>query len=457
MTRLPPTDYLTWRLQRDPVLQPTIVSVLMLDSRPDWNALIDAVDRCTRAVPELRRQLISSALPLTAPHWESDTWFDLSWHVQRASLIPRVDLDAVLEFARREAMTPFDPDRPLWRSTLLTSPDDSSGSALVLKIHHSLTDGISGVRILARLCDLERSPDPSTIRPAPPVQERANLRSSVIGECSQNFRSIQRNCSRSVAACLGLAKHPRQTARDGFELAVSLARLVRPITSTLSPVMVNRGYGRRLAAFEVPVDALVRAAHANGGTVNDAFLTAVLIGLRRYHLLHGFSVRSLRVTMPISLRTPDDPLGGNRISLSRFMMPADRTDPVDVMHRVHELVRCQVRERSIQHSGAVAAVLSRMPITLIAGILEHVDFVASDVPGSPAPLYLAGARIERLFAFSPTLGTALNVTMTSYAGTCFIGVNIDTAAVPDVSALTECLVSGFDAVLGLSGGRAAES
>ncbi|WP_255218422.1 WS/DGAT domain-containing protein, partial [Nocardia abscessus] len=66
-------------------------------------------------------------------------------------------------------------------------------------------------------------------------------------------------------------------------------------------------------------------------------------------------------------------------------------------------------ERSVPHSATVAAILNRVPIALIAAMLEHVDFVASDVPGSRVPLYLAGARIERMFAFSPTLGTALNV------------------------------------------------
>ncbi|MBF6514213.1 DUF1298 domain-containing protein [Nocardia cyriacigeorgica] len=454
MTRLSQTDYLTWRLQRNPVLKPTIVSIMMLDAEPDWDALVEAIDCCTRSVPELRARLVPSVLPLTAPRWEPDAAFDLSWHVQRASLVPRVDLNSVLEFARRYATEPFDPDRPLWRSTLLTGPDDSDGCALVLKIHHCLTDGVGGVRILAGLCDIEPSGRPRSTYP-PPAQEHSGFRGSAAPRWP-GFGAIQGGASWSVATALRALAHPLESARASAELATSLARLVRPITSTLSPVMINRGPARTLSAFQVPVDALARAAHANGCTMNDAFLTAVLCGLRRYHLQHDRPIQRLRVTMPISLRGADDPLGGNRISLSRFVVPADGNDASSLMRYVGAVVRDHLAERSVPHSAAVAAILNRVPIALIAAMLEHVDFVASDVPASRVPLYLAGARIERMFAFSPTLGTALNVTMTSYAGTCFVGVNVDTAAVPDTDTLTECLVNGFRAVLDLNKDRAAQ-
>lgn len=61
---------------------------------------------------------------------------------------------------------------------------------------------------------------------------------------------------------------------------------------------------------------------------NDAFLAAVGAGLRRYHERHGTSVDKLRVTMPISIRRPEHPIGGNRITLMRFKVPVGIVDPV---------------------------------------------------------------------------------------------------------------------------------
>ena len=41
--------------------------------------------------------------------------------------------------------------------------------------------------------------------------------------------------------------------------------------------------------------------------------------------------------------------------------------------------------------------------------------------------------------FGPTIGTSLKTTLLAYAGTCVIGINIDTAAVPDPHVLLACL------------------
>jgi hypothetical protein len=85
-------------------------------------------------------------------------------------------------------------------------------------------------------------------------------------------------------------------------------------------------------------------------------------------------------------------------------------------------------------------------------MLKHIDFLASNVPGIRVPLYLTGAKIDRWYGFGPTIGAALNVTLMTCCGTCFLGVNIDTGAVPDTEALMSCLQDGFDEVLGVGGG-----
>jgi len=41
----------------------------------------------------------------------------------------------------------------------------------------------------------------------------------------------------------------------------------------------------------------------------------------------------------------------------------------------------------------------------------------------------------------------VNATLLSYEGTCFIGLNIDTGAVPDASVMAECVREGFSEIL----------
>jgi len=57
------------------------------------------------------------------------------------------------------------------------------------------------------------------------------------------------------------------------------------------------------------------------------------------------------------------------------------------------------------------------------------------------------------YGFGPTIGSGLNATLMSYAGTCNIGVNMDTGAVTEPELMASCLAKGFEQILAL--GRSA--
>jgi hypothetical protein len=71
-----------------------------------------------------------------------------------------------------------------------------------------------------------------------------------------------------------------------------------------------------------------------------------------------------------------------------------------------------------------------MPRWYIGSILRHVDFLASDVPGIPVPVFLGGARVRMQYAFGPTIGSAVNVTLLTRVDTCALGIDVDTGAIP---------------------------
>ena len=102
-------------------------------------------------------------------------------------------------------------------------------------------------------------------------------------------------------------------------------------------------------------------------------------------------------------------------------------------------------------ANAIAGTLNVLPRGYIGGMLKHVDFLASNVPGIPVPLYLAGARVTNFYGFGPTIGAALNLTLISYCGTCFVGINSDMGAVSDPDVLVDCLRDGFDEILDVAG------
>jgi hypothetical protein len=157
--------------------------------------------------------------------------------------------------------------------------------------------------------------------------------------------------------------------------------------------------------------------------------------------------------MPISLRTDADPVGGNRVTLQRFVVPVGTGDTAERMRAIGACSRSATAERALPLSNAIAGALNVVPTGVLGEMLKHVDFLASNVPAPALALYLGGAEVTGLFAWGPTIGASFNVTLLSYRGTCCMGVTVDTAAVPDPDALMACLQEGFDELLALGARR----
>ena len=150
----------------------------------------------------------------------------------------------------------------------------------------------------------------------------------------------------------------------------------------------------------------------------------------------------------------DDTGWGNKITLQRLILPVGEPDPGARVRALHRVIAAARREPALPVTNVIAGALNLLPVGYVGGLLKHVDFLASNVTGPPAPVYLAGGKVTGLCAFGPTIGASVNTTLLSYAGTCHIGINIDTAAVPDPDVLLACLreslaeVTALGAVLG---------
>lgn len=445
------TDYMSWRMEADPILRSTIVAVAVLDRVPDWPRFVDMMERGTKRVPIFRRKVVTASVGVAPPRWVEDPDFDLTWHVRRCTLTEPGGWDGVLNFARTTGMAAFDKERPLWEFTVL----DGLGhhrAALVMKVHHCLTDGVGGMQIAREIVDFTRE---GTVRAddAEVVVPDDGRRSGPIDGLAW-YRDMTGRIVRGVSIGMvrggeGLIRRPADSFRRSVDVVASTMRLTRPVRTTLSPVMRTRTTRRRFAVLEAPLEPLGRAAESAGGSLNDGFLAAILLGMAKYHRVHGAEIPALRVTLPISLRTDTDPLGGNRITLARFALPTNIEDPAQLIREVHAVVESWRREPAIALSSHIAGALNLLPPSLLGNMLEHVDLVASNVVGSPVPLFMAGSQIVRYYAFSPTLGSALNVTLMSYTSQCCVGINADLGAVPDLETLTDSLADGFRAVLAL--------
>lgn len=199
---------------------------------------------------------------------------------------------------------------------------------------------VGGVQIAMTLYDRDEVGEE---RGPMPAQAEATAHRPLYG-----FRDVLRYEAGLVGAALTGALHAAPTLmingvrRPGTAVAAagataaSIYRTVRPISAPGSPIMRNRKLIRRLGIHEVPKTRLRMAGHIAGGSLNDAFVAAVTGGLRRYHDKHGVTVGDLHMTMPISIRTAADAMGGNRVTLMRFDVPVAAADPAQRIRIIHQ-------------------------------------------------------------------------------------------------------------------------
>jgi diacylglycerol O-acyltransferase len=449
--RMSDQDALMWAIEKDPLLRSTITSVSILESSPDRERFEDQLERATRTVPRLRQRVVSAPHSAAPPRYVIDEHFDLGYHVRWLKAPGDGSLRALLDMAAPLAMQGFDRARPLWEFDIVEGLAEGR-AALVSKIHHSITDGVGAMKLTMSFLDTkpDRARDTSPL-PIPPDPERlsplALWREALEHETRRQTGIAQRLGGEVVRA----ARDPLGTARATVEGARSTAHMLRPVTTPLSPIMGKRSLSVHFDTLTASLPRMKAAAKSVDGRLNDAFVAAVVGGLDRYHQRHDAPVEALRMTMPINVRTADQAMeAGNQFVPARFPVPLGIPDPRERMRRLTSLVASERAEPALGMVAPIAGVLNRLPVSmttrLFGGMLKGIDFVTSNVPGAPIPIYVAGARLEANFAFGPLSGSAMNITLLSYIDELHMGVNTDRAAVPDPDVLLECLQDGIDEV-----------
>lgn len=452
-------DALLFRGDADPRTRATLAATYVIERMPAREQIVSVFERATREIVRLRQHVVAPPSTLLLPSWIVDPDFDLTRHLRFERLPPRATLRQLLGAVEARLPEPLDPARPLWDATFFEGlPRGRAG--LLFRMSHAVTDGIGAVRLFASLFDTTAAPAQRPLPPAPipedvtPEELQREELGRLPGALLDGAGALALAATRTA---LRAAADPGRLGARAQEYLRSLGRILgaqaRP-----SPLLAGRSLERRLVALEVPLDALKAAGKAAGGSLNDAYLAAVTGALRLYHDALGASVESLPVAIPVNLRREDDPSEGNFFGAVVIAAPLDVADPAERIGRIRAQVQAGRAEPAIGAPGLLSPVFARLPEPLRAALAERVpkpDVQASNVPASPVPIYVAGSRVKRAWAFGPVPGAGAMLTLQSIAGTCHVGVNLDPAAFTEPARFADCLARGFAEVLALSGREAA--
>ncbi|WIV56978.1 wax ester/triacylglycerol synthase family O-acyltransferase [Amycolatopsis nalaikhensis] len=383
----------------------------------DPGALTASLAERAARLPKLRQRARAELFPPGSASWAEDPNFVAADHIHHVALSSLYEPDPLAAYASRWIAEPLDTSRPLWQLTLATGLPDGK-FALLLKLHHALTDGAGAYAVAAGLLDGVKLPAPSRPIPAP------------------------RSTLDTVKDVLG-------TANETAGIASSLVRAARP---PLSPVSAPPSAERRLGFVRLPLTELRRVRQVHGGTTNDVVL-AVLSGALREWLVnrgHRADGRTLRALIPVSVRgRAGDQLGGNKLSGYLCDLPVGEDDPVERLRVVRRAMTRNKAAGPSRGAGALPLLADRVPPLLhrlgtrTAGRAAPMlfDLVITTVPLPPARLSLDGARLAEVYPFVPLAPRhAVGIAVATYRDSVHIGLQANGAAVPDVGSLRDAVL-----------------
>ena len=405
-------------------------------------------------IPRYRQRAVFPSFNLGLPQWEPDPEFDLRNHIHEVTLQQGTDSDFKAETAKVVSST-LDRNHPLWDITLVHGLKGNR-TGFVIRIHHCMADGISGVGIMHAL--LDASPDPK--RPAPRREraERARPTDSLailLDDMLKSYQTFMQGALTAQHEVLNIAREVLASATQGH--TEELVRLVPELVTPAERLPFNkicRG-PQHIAWGEIPMEDIKAIRECWGGTMNDVVLTMITSAVRRYAEIHSVNLngRYLRLVVPVNVRGDSDVTElGNRITFLPVNVPLDVADPRRLLSRISERIAFLRSVGVPELVGMFGMLVSKVPLPVQAKLvpvltqmpLSLANMICTNVPGPQVPLYLQGHKLLRCYPYVPIGGElGVNVAILSYNGIAYVGFGGDVTAVPDIERFGEMLRDSF--------------
>ena len=375
--------------------------------------------------PPWNRRLRSTRLKRLTHFWDDDQDIDIDFHFRLSALPwPGGERELGVLIARLHSH-PLDFSRPPWECHVIEGLENNR-FAIYIKMHHSLIDGVSAMRIPGKAMakdpeDVNRPPfwaiSPSRRDPSKLLPTTNDAVTGLVADLKRQFRSVP-ELTRAASTLVRAA-----TDRDD--------PLGAPFKAPVS-ILNKRIHGsRRFATQLYSITRLKKLANAADCTLNDIVLAICGGALRRFLKEDNqLPRRSLTAGIPVSVRPADDDEQGNAIS---FMIATLGTDVADPIKRLNSI--CGSTKRAKEHlQGLPRSSITSYTMMLmgpyIAQLLSGLggrtrpvfNITISNVPGPQETLYFRGAKMVANYPVSlVTHGQGLNITCHGYSDTLSFG------------------------------------
>jgi len=430
------------------------LSILDPSTRPDFDfeSFLAVLRERIALIPRFTWKLREVPFGLDCAYWVEDSSYDVRAHVRRIALAAPGDRTTLARLASFLHAQPLDRSRPLWECWWIEGLEGGR-VAVLIKLHHCLVDGQSGIGLTEILMDL--SPDP--IRHPSPASSSTTAsagegvpREPRLWEIGR--RALENGFRRQSRMALHAGRAFRDFTRTPLSSSISLPKtlalsLLRREESAVPRVSWNGSRlsrHREFAFVKLPLAPLRELKKHFEVKLNDVLLALVGGTLRSVLLERGeLPAASLVALCPVSLRDPGDQSMGNQLTSMPVCLATDLEDPAARIRAIHasaDGAKQRTRDGAFEFITALGESLAPVALHFVMQTAHRAprlapmpgNLVCSNVRGLPIPTYMAGARVEELYPMSMLqVGSGMNVTAVSHDDQVDFGFLVDPKLVPD--------------------------
>lgn len=462
--RMSSVDTAWFRMDRPTNLM-QIIGVMIFDGCLDLERFKRTVAKLLVRYPRFRQIAEQDA---DGAWWVDDDNFDIDAHIRQVLLPSPCGKPELQKFVAELASSPLNPSRPRWDYQLVETA--AGESALVLRIHHAIADGMALVRVFDSLTD-DRADADEDAWPAPAV----NTVGRADEENDSDDDELLWNAIAEPLADLALASiriggnlwgqyqglwNDPGTILDYASVAAAIANEISSLAlmpnDSDTRFKGKPGTVKCVAWSEpIPLPEIKAVGKVLGCSVNDLALSAVAGALRGYLLEKGDSAAGveIRALVPVDLRAADDKDSlGNHFGLVALELPVGIENPLARLYATRERMEALKGSYQAALTYSVLGLVGMAPRFLQQQVLDllasKATAVMTNVPGPQQPRYLAGVKLkQQMFWVPQSSDIGIGVSILSYDGKVQLGLISDKNMVDDPERIVARFSTEFEKLL----------
>jgi WS/DGAT/MGAT family acyltransferase len=421
---------------------------------PKYDDFVDHVESRLPYVPRYRQKLVYPPLDAGRPLWADDAAFNLSFHMRHTALPSPGDDKELIALANRVFSQGLDRTRPLWEMWLVQELADDR-FAVLIKSHHAMIDGVSGVDIGTVIFDVTPDAEPMS----PDDDWAPHAEPSSVDLLRRSASELASTPVHLGSRLINAIRRPESVVDRLSDQAEGIAEVARAFADPAPEVPLNTEIGphRRIAWARAELSDFKKVKDSFSTTVNDVVLAIVAGSVREWLIARGVPTDDLelRAMVPVSVRAEDERGHlGNKLATMRAPLPVYEDDPVARLEIVTAAMDGLKQSKQALGAETIARLNDFAPPTLLAQAARLTfstrlfNLLVTNVPGPQIPLYVLGRRLDEAFPMAfLAKNHALAIGVMSYDGQVNIGLLGDYDAMPDIDLIARGLNTALDELL----------